>query len=337
MHKFNRSIRYDYGFSLIELMIAMALGLLIIGAIGSVFLATSQTYRTQEAMSQVQESGRFGIEKLSRDIRQTGFLGSCLPGRLNNLLDLDSDNAIQMRLFDMNNSAIQGWHQSTDDDDDDIFSNLVQNYVPDTDTLLVRHATSTAIRPSAPTDTMSQNLTTAQFDSGQILLLSDAESCDLFQHNPNASQHMGNRSSDFSRTYDEDAEVHALKAHFYYLGASTATPGQNALRRIDFNNETANDQELITGVAEFRLRYGLDTNNNGRIDTYVNASGVPEEDWNRVLAVRLYLIVNSPNIDNVADQNQRLLLEDIFWEAPDRRLHQLFSSTVGIRNRLGGG
>ena len=73
MKNFNDLIRAQRGVSLIELMIGMVLGLFILLAIGSVFIATSDTNRTQDAMSRIQESTRFSFETLGRVIRKAGY------------------------------------------------------------------------------------------------------------------------------------------------------------------------------------------------------------------------------------------------------------------------
>ena len=54
------------GFTLIELMIAMLLGLIVIGGVSSIFLANQQTYRSNEALSEVQDGARVAFEMLSR-------------------------------------------------------------------------------------------------------------------------------------------------------------------------------------------------------------------------------------------------------------------------------
>lgn len=61
------------GFSLVELMIAMLLGLVLIYGVINVFLSSSQTYRLQEAMFRVQESGRFALDIIAQDLRDAGF------------------------------------------------------------------------------------------------------------------------------------------------------------------------------------------------------------------------------------------------------------------------
>lgn len=64
--------RTQSGFTLVELMIAMLLGLLIIGGVISVFLANKESYKTNETLSQAQDSARTAFELISRDIRQAG-------------------------------------------------------------------------------------------------------------------------------------------------------------------------------------------------------------------------------------------------------------------------
>ena len=61
------------GFSVIELMIATLLGLFIIGGIIGVFLSSSNNYRLQSAISQVQEKGRFALRKIRIDIQKAGY------------------------------------------------------------------------------------------------------------------------------------------------------------------------------------------------------------------------------------------------------------------------
>ncbi len=60
------------GFTLIELMVALVLGLLVIGAAGSIFLSNRKVYGATEAVNRIQENQRSAFELLSRDIREAG-------------------------------------------------------------------------------------------------------------------------------------------------------------------------------------------------------------------------------------------------------------------------
>jgi type II secretory pathway pseudopilin PulG len=61
------------GFSLVELMIGMALGVFIIGGLISVFISSSQNYRIQQGLTEVGEKGRYAIKVLRDDIQNAGF------------------------------------------------------------------------------------------------------------------------------------------------------------------------------------------------------------------------------------------------------------------------
>ena len=60
------------GFGLSELMIAMVLGLIVIGAAFAIFQTSQTTYRSSEGLNRIQESARVAFELMSRDIRAAG-------------------------------------------------------------------------------------------------------------------------------------------------------------------------------------------------------------------------------------------------------------------------
>lgn len=61
------------GVGLIELMVSIAIGLLIVGALSSVFLSTARTSRTQDASAQLDDNGRFALESIARVVRLAGY------------------------------------------------------------------------------------------------------------------------------------------------------------------------------------------------------------------------------------------------------------------------
>jgi type IV pilus assembly protein PilW len=60
------------GFGLIELMIAMVLGLIVLGAAIAVFQSNQRSYSANEGQNRVQENARAAYELVTRDIRATG-------------------------------------------------------------------------------------------------------------------------------------------------------------------------------------------------------------------------------------------------------------------------
>ncbi|MBK8286031.1 MAG: prepilin-type N-terminal cleavage/methylation domain-containing protein [Ahniella sp.] len=60
------------GFTLIEMLVAMTLGLLLMAGIVTMVVQTSRTNTTQQALGRMQENGRFALSKIVADIRMAG-------------------------------------------------------------------------------------------------------------------------------------------------------------------------------------------------------------------------------------------------------------------------
>lgn len=73
MTSLNMRFAKQQGLSLIELMIAMLLGLVLMTGVINIFLSSSQTYRLQDALFRVQETSRFALEIMKTDLRSSGF------------------------------------------------------------------------------------------------------------------------------------------------------------------------------------------------------------------------------------------------------------------------
>ena len=70
MQKNNRTAS---GFTMVELIIAMAIGLIILGALYSVFTMQNRTLSIQEQVTEMQQNARLGMEIMLRDIQMAGY------------------------------------------------------------------------------------------------------------------------------------------------------------------------------------------------------------------------------------------------------------------------
>lgn len=66
-------MKKNYGFTLVELMIALLISSLLISAVFSIFISTNKAMWLTDALSHNQESGRFTLDYLSHHIRFAGF------------------------------------------------------------------------------------------------------------------------------------------------------------------------------------------------------------------------------------------------------------------------
>ncbi|MCX7107342.1 MAG: PilW family protein [Methylococcales bacterium] len=65
--------QYQTGLSLIEIMIALLIGVFLLGGILQIFIGSKQTYKMQENLSRLQENGRFALDFLGKDLRSAGY------------------------------------------------------------------------------------------------------------------------------------------------------------------------------------------------------------------------------------------------------------------------
>lgn len=325
-------IQGQKGLSLVELLVALTLSLLLMAGVLQTFLASKQTYSANTALSRVQENGRFAMEFLSSDIRHAGYKGEC-QAPLNNLLN-QSGSGYSADYFDLA-QALKGWAGAS------------PSWVTDRtagDVIHLKHAVNIAgvtASGNTPANANTINLTAASgVAQGTIIIVSDPLGCDMFQNrsNPNAQAltrgatgSPGNKipaGNPFSHAYDSSMEILKLQSVTYYVGTNAANVP--TLRRISFTTGAAVKEDLIEGIQNIQVLYGV-AGSDRQVADYVAAGSV--SDWNDVVSVRVHLLLVSAET-NVVAENQTVDFNGTAVTVSNRRLAQVFSSTIGIRNRL---
>ena len=312
------------GFSMVELMIALALGLLLTAAVLQTFISLKRTYEFQEEFSRIQENGRFAMEFLSRDIRRADYWG-CLGGTT----DITNDvNASSSATFSFG-AGVEGTDEGSP-------------YIPATgdrpDSITLRGADGTGIQvttPYMPTPASALHVTNASsIEQADIVLVSDCVAGDIFQktnpthatllnHNSGGSTNPGNNTGDLSKTYRGDARVYQPFSYTYHI--DTGTSGEPAL----FRNTT---EELVEGIENFQVLYGEDVgSSDGVPDYFVPADHIVDMD--DVVSVMVTVVVRSVR-DNLTDTAQSFELNGTTYTPSDRRIRKVFSTKVAVRNRL---
>ncbi|HEY5602338.1 MAG TPA: PilW family protein [Gammaproteobacteria bacterium] len=88
--------RLQQGFTLVEIMISITLGLILLAGVMQIFLGSKQTYNLQSGVSRLQENARFALDILARNIAMAGYTtdpGSITAFTAANTLDNSSANA----------------------------------------------------------------------------------------------------------------------------------------------------------------------------------------------------------------------------------------------------
>lgn len=67
------STRHQQGLTLVEILVALMISTFLIAGVIQLFIGSKQTYRSYDALSRIQENGRFVLEAMARDIRMAGY------------------------------------------------------------------------------------------------------------------------------------------------------------------------------------------------------------------------------------------------------------------------
>lgn len=327
-----RTVSRQRGLSLVELMIALTLGLMLTAAIGYFYLGSRQSYRTQDGMARLQENARYALEVIARDVRMAGYRGCVGPtvpitNTLNNPNQYPWNFAVPIQGFEATSATV--WSPALDAS--------ITSPLGGRDVLTVRGAFgggTLVTAHAASTAPLTVNAGSG-LQQGNIVLVADCTDAAVFQitnssvttsveHAAGAGT-PGNASADLGKVYT-GGELIQVSTKTYYVRANPA--GRPALYRIEGSNAA---QELVENVADMQIDYGVDTSGNFAVNSYLTANNVT--DWNQVLSVRVNLLVSSEE-DNIVPQPQQFLFDGATVTAPDRRLYKVFSTTIGLRNRL---
>lgn len=335
------SSRKQAGLSLIELMIAITLSLLLMAGVMQMFLTSKQTYNTNNALSRVQESGRFAIDFLTYDIRNAGYKGEC-SGAPNILLD-ETSAAYSADLYDLS-EGLKGWN-------DPAIGTPAWVAGPSRsggDIIMVKHAANASGATASGNTPLNANAISLTGPSGirqgTIIIVSDPLGCDVFQNQNNDNAHSiargaqggtpGNKNPgayNFSHTFNNSMEILTMQSATYYIG--NGANGLPALRRVSYNTGTAVNEELVDGIQDMQISYGISDVNKQVTDYQTADQGWSLAKWQSVASVRIDLLAVSADT-NVVEADQVIAFNGANVTIPNRRLARTFSTTIAIRNRL---
>lgn len=322
------------GFSLVELMVAMTLGLIVVGAVGYVYLGSRAAFRTTDNMSRMQESARYALDALSRDVRMAGYVGC--------------GNLQTVTVNTIANPPVPAISSATAVTGQD-FSAAVTNFLgttitrPAGDTISIMAAFGGGVPLVGNLAPSNANIQIAGNPHGfaalDVLMVSDCKGADIFRATNVSSggsivtmahansTNTGNRVGD----YGSDGSVFKMQQFTYFIGINPA--GNRALYRTEMTTGVAQGtQELVENVEDMQITYGLDTNGDWAVDRYDSATGVAGR-WAQVVSVRIGLLIASPE-NNITTSAQRYIFDNAAVNATDRRMYQTFTATIGVRNRL---
>jgi type IV pilus assembly protein PilW len=346
-----RRLHRARGVTLVELMVAMGLGLFLVGVMGTIFLGSKGTFQSQNHVARLQESARFSVDTLSADLRMAGFQGCRGQGSTTPVLNtLNTPTAF---LYNFAQGVWASRHNGSTWSPALAATLTSLGPAPNSagDVLTVRRAVGTGWALTAEMDsaTSALNVTpTGRITAGDLLMVSDCAGAAVFQatnatpgvsgsieHSASVTATPGVSTNSLGRAFLQDALLYRLATVTYYLAPSQRT-GKTTQRALwSFTSPvydgTVQPQELVTGVEGFRVTLGLDSNGDGAADAYAAPAAVT--DWAQVVTVQTELLLASTE-DGIASSAQPYTFDGTTVTPTDRRLRTVVSLTAQVRNAL---
>lgn len=338
------------GLSLIELMIAITLGLILMTGVVQVFVSSKTVFSTQQAMSRIQESGRLAIDFLARDIRMAGFYGCFRPKPASPGAALQSGSMVFSGLHGNFAEGVRGYESiaSLPDGVNSVGATLKPLVGKTANVLVIRTANEVGLPVSKPNDKdgvyayspdpLDSKGCVAGMCANSAAVISDCFKARVFKVTgvPIVSgteinfKHGEAWGGGITPTENfTTGEISAMNTVVYFLAEGAG--GAPSLWQKT-NSDPA--LELLEGVEHMRLSYATTNNSTYRLATAIGAT-----EWPNVVSVRIELVVRSLD-NNVVESTQPYTFAGaLVTPAPvagvsDRYLRQVFNATVGIRSRL---
>lgn len=262
--------RQQRGMTLIELMVAMSIGLFLTGGALYIYSQSKNTYRASDSLSRLQESARFALDTIEPDIRLARYWGRnaepalvTVPAAIT--VPCSSSPDVAAWALDIGRAI-----EVSDDNYDLPCPAFANSPRAGSDVLTLRHAEpwTGGVEPIA--------------EAGRLQVQTSLSQGRIF--NDGAVPDLGT-----------EAATHNVVLSAYYVNErSSFDTSQPSLRRLTLRaNGSLGDDEVIPGVENLQVQLGIDTNGDGNVDRYVDGDDPLVTVDAAIVAVRLWMLVST--------------------------------------------
>jgi type IV pilus assembly protein PilW len=334
------------GFSLVELMISMSIGLVISGGVIGVYISSQKNYQTLQVQIEMQENANFTFNYLNDAFKQIGYSGGCdvNVNIANTIVDgtsfsLDSSfQGYEVAGSDYNNSStvttlpsLLGSKTPVDDSDFimlSLFDNdskiSVDNHITNSSVIHTTGAHSIekgdfVAMVNADCSNMALFVQTGNGSGSGVVLSHNHSNGNAGSGSNNCiSNNLGGHfdctetSDSYEMTYDEGSRIYEIEQSILTILPSSFNADVGSLYRIKNTSE-----ELVYGLKSMQFEYGMgvaDGSGKQRITQYLTAREVTQ--WQDVVSIEVKLTM--------------MATQSIDGEYPEKD----FQSVFVLRNRI---
>lgn len=293
------------GFSLVELMVAITIGLLLLAALVTLFVNNSLARNEIDKSSQQIENGRYAMQILADEVRHAGYYGALANAPTVSVVSLP--DPCSTALADVQSGLglpLQGYAGAATatalDPGKLACLNSVAGYKPNTAVLVVRRA-----------DTSVLGFTSGLFNIQVSGCAGDSVPYIVDTAAANFTLHKNTSPGCTPITSAPAADITPFDIRVYFIStcsnADCSAAGANSvptLKRIDLTTAGATVTPIVDGIENMQFDYGIDTTaspGDGIPDVYTNSTAhagttpIDMTEWQNVMSVRIYVLAR--NID----------------------------------------
>ncbi|MDB5814408.1 MAG: type pilus assembly protein PilW [Rhodocyclales bacterium] len=345
------------GFTLVELLISMTIGIVIVGAVGYVYLSSKRTFQAEDGLSRIQENARMAFDTLTYDLRQPGSTG-CFTVSGNTTQNLTAGTWYGVEAFSGDAAAGAASQAVTGYKDASTTTTTTPITNPPGNSTVVGGATTgdairiiradfdTEYRLNAPIAALATTVTlvnAGNLVANDLIVISDCSTGYTL-----TTKISGVAASTLTLTtavptgfsFNQSAtKVYRLRASLYYLGATTTgdTATTSLWRQYIGVGGVTSSEELVGDVNNMVIKYGVDSTGDNSVDSYEDASVVAADAalgaaaadrWQKVLSIRITLTLVSRSGSAIATN------ANTTGTTSAGQLLKTVTSTIAVRNRV---
>ena len=317
-----RNGTHQRGFTIVELMIAMALGLFLVAGVVTLFLHSRQSFNQDENTARLQDEARFAIQELARDLRMASYITEPLvPGSIaadgGLTLDQDCGPGDPNWIYGFNDAGTGDINTITAlDNTDGATANAsyscieADEIVADTDVVAIKRAAGDVVPP-------------ANLQVGTVYIRSNGTTGLLYQEPPATA--IAGPFNDWE-----------YRPRIYYIRNFSNVEGDGipSLCRkvlVSTGTPTMTTECIAQGIENLQLEYGLDTDNDGSADRYLSNPTLAEiQD---VVSARAFLLARTRDEDRSRTDAKTYSISNAPDYAPGDNFHRrVYEITVTVHN-----
>ncbi|MEK6592717.1 MAG: PilW family protein [Pseudomonadota bacterium] len=344
-HQNKRLASPEGGFTIVEMMVALTVGLFLVGGLISLLVSTSAARTELDKSSRQIENGRYALQLLSDDVRHAGFLGTYMPSGAAATAPDPCATAV-VNLGFATSPALQvpvsvyGYDGSAAD------PSCVTDRLAGTGILVVRRVSTTGVPAASPV-------------AGEVYFQSS--SCAPLAPPPEAAFVIG--TGGFTLQQKDCATAALLNKYmvrvYYVSSCNVCAPSDNipTLKVAEYFLGAMTITPLVEGIQNMQVEYGIDMDNDGGPDCYISNPDLPAageiatcinpagywatataiQNWSNVMTVRINILArnNEPSGDWSDTRTYNLGLAGTAGPFNDRYKRHIYSAVARVVNAAG--